>query len=275
MVIADALSRSPTDMDSASNENGDQQLWSINEAAHSFTHCPSRSESTEDWEEDSTVYAESILAALPVTDKKQAEIREESAKECLMLRLRDAIMSGWLEERKKCHPDLLTFWNYRDELTIANGLILKKIMIPDNLREYMLNNIHTGHLGIDKCKNRARMSIFWPNMNKDIQEKIGNCKICLEFRPEQPPEPLRPHPIPTRPREKVGVDLCLIGKQNWLVIADYYSNFIDVYELNQQTSTVIVKAMRRCFSREGVPCEVFSDNGPCFDSSEIGAFAKD
>ena len=250
MVIADALSRSPTDMDSASNENEDQQLWNINEVAHSLTHCPSRSESTEDWEEDSTVYAESMLAALLVTDKKQAEIREESAKDRLMLRLRDVIMSGWPDERKKCHPDLLTFCNYRDELTIANGLILKgtKIMIPDNLREYMLNNIHTSHLGIDKCKNCARMSIFWPNMNKDIQEKIGNCKICLQSRPEQPPEPLRSHPIPTRPWEKVGVHLCLIGKQNLLVIADYYSNFIDVYELNQQTSTVVVKAMKRCFS---------------------------
>ena len=137
MVIADALSRSPTDMDSASNENEDQQLWSINEVAHSLTHCSSRSESTEDWEEDSTVYAESMLAALPVTDKKQAEIREESAKDRLMLRLRDVIMSGWPDERKKCHPDLLTFWNYRDELTIAKGSILKgtKIMIPDNLRD--------------------------------------------------------------------------------------------------------------------------------------------
>ena len=59
------------------------------------------------------------------------------------------------------------------------------------------------------------------------------------------------------------------------MIADYHSNFIDVYELNQQTSTVVVKAMKRCFSPEGVPYEVYSDNGPCFDSSEFGAFAKD
>ena len=37
----------------------------------------------------------------------------------------------------------------------------------------MLNNIHTSHLGIDKCKNRARMFIFWPNMNKDMNKEIA------------------------------------------------------------------------------------------------------
>ena len=66
-----------------------------------------------------------MLASLSVTDRKQAEIREESTKDCLISRLREIIKSGWPEERKKCHPDPLIFWNYRDELTIADGLILK------------------------------------------------------------------------------------------------------------------------------------------------------
>ena len=77
-----------------------------------------------------------MLASLSVTNRKQAEIREESTKDCLISRLREIIKTGWLEERKKCHPDPLIFWNYRDELTIADGLILKgkNIMIPDNLK---------------------------------------------------------------------------------------------------------------------------------------------
>ena len=46
--------------------------------------------------------------------------------------LRDVLMHGWPEKRSDCPAYLHPYWNYGDELTVADGLILKgkRIVIP-------------------------------------------------------------------------------------------------------------------------------------------------
>lgn len=40
----------------------------------------------------------------------------------------------------------------------------------------MLEKIHTGHMGVEKSKQRTRDVLFWPSMNKQIGAivKLGN-----------------------------------------------------------------------------------------------------
>ena len=35
------------------------------------------------------------------------------------------LIDEWSESRKDCSPDIPAYWNYRDELTVCNNLILK------------------------------------------------------------------------------------------------------------------------------------------------------
>ena len=46
--------------------------------------------------------------------------------------LREIIMQGWSKRRSDCHVSLHAISNYRDEMIIANGLILEgtHIVIP-------------------------------------------------------------------------------------------------------------------------------------------------
>ena len=37
----------------------------------------------------------------------------------------------------------------------------------------MLAKIHTCHLSIVKCKQKARDILFWPGMGKDIEEVVS------------------------------------------------------------------------------------------------------
>ena len=43
----------------------------------------------------------------------------------------------------------------------------------------MLHKAYTGHMGIGKCRQRARQVMYWPGMNRSIEEKVKSCSECL------------------------------------------------------------------------------------------------
>ena len=69
-------------------------------------------------------------------------------------------------------------------------------MIPSSLGKKMKERIHQGHLGIAKCKARARQVMYWPIINADISDIVSNCSICIESRCYHQREPLISHDVP-------------------------------------------------------------------------------
>ena len=53
---------------------------------------------------------------------------------------------------------------------MENRLVMKgaRLVIPSTLRSKVLEQIHEGHLGIEKCMLKARDSVFWPGISNDI-----------------------------------------------------------------------------------------------------------
>ena len=85
----------------------------------------------------------------------------------------------------------------------------------------MLKRIHEGHMGIEKCKRRARQTIYWPHINNQIEQLVGNCEECRKLLPSKPAEPLLNHPLPERPWQQVGSDLFHFGNSTY-VCEGYY-----------------------------------------------------
>ena len=50
----------------------------------------------------------------------------------------------------------------------------------------MLQYIHEGHQGKERCLLRAKNTVFWPKMTYDVQELIERCIICQEHGKSQP-----------------------------------------------------------------------------------------
>ena len=52
-------------------------------------------------------------------------------------------MSGWLTEQTNCLECVQPYWNYRDEMTVQNGLILKgtRIVIPKQMKINLLERL--------------------------------------------------------------------------------------------------------------------------------------
>ena len=113
-----------------------------------------------------------IMSNLPVSSTEIELIHEETSKDPTLTLMRHYIHMGWPIDWRMLPQELHTFWNYREDLSMENGLITKgaRLLIPSTLRRKVLEQIHDGHLGIEKCMLKARDSVFWPGISNDIQE---------------------------------------------------------------------------------------------------------
>ena len=47
-------------------------------------------------------------------------------------------------------------------------------------RKTVLHELHEGHLGMTKTKSLARMYVWWPGINKNIEKSVQECHHCQE-----------------------------------------------------------------------------------------------
>ncbi|XP_033127412.1 uncharacterized protein K02A2.6-like [Anneissia japonica] len=147
------------------------------------------------------------------------------------------------------------------------------MIIPAKLRKQMIAKLHVSHQGIEKTKRLARDIMFWPGMNAQIADTVSRCEICLTHRNRNAKKTIG-HDIPTRPWQKVGMDLFELYAKDYLLIVDYYSGYFEINQLTSTKSNSVIKFCKQQFARHGIPSEVVSDNGPQFSSTEFKAFSK-
>ena len=65
---------------------------------------------------------------------------KKQTKDETLITLKNMILKGWPEKRDECPQILKSYWNYRDELSVLDGLILKgtRIIIPNDCRDEVL-----------------------------------------------------------------------------------------------------------------------------------------
>ena len=158
---------------------------------------------------------------------------------------------------------------------MGDGLLLYDacIVIPKSLQKETLQKIHQGHQGIERCRARTRMAVWWLGLSKEIVELVKSCRECTKrFTPKH--EPLTPTKLPEYPWQEVGTDLFAFKNTNYLVAIDYFSRYPEIARLTSTTSQGIILALKKIFSRHGIPERVRSDNGPQYSSLEFAEFAK-
>ena len=128
----------------------------------------------------------------------------------------------------------------------------------------MLRQIHETHMGINKCIERAKEVMFWPGMTRDIENLVNDCPECAAHQNKKHKETLRQTKTPERPWSELGADLFEFKGQQYLLLIDYYSKFIEVEELKELTSKAIVDALKSQICRHGIPDTLRTDNGPQF-----------
>ena len=137
-------------------------------------------------------------------------------------------------------PDFRPFLTKRDELSIVHNCLLwrNRLVISQAGRKILLDELHEAHPGISSMKSRARMLMWWPNIDKDTENKVKSCSICQVSRPLPSSVPLQPWSWPDKPWSRLHVDYA--GPIKNIVIIDAYSKWIDVFPVvsaNSETTT--------------------------------------
>ena len=171
---------------------------------------------------------------------------------------------------------LRPYWKVKEDLSIVDDLILKgdRIVIPPSRQSMILKAIHEGHLGIEKCKARARMCVYWPKIDDAIEKVVRQCSVCNQYARANQKEPLLPHSVPLRPWYKVGADYFTIAGQDYLLVVDYFSKYPEVVPVNCKSADTTVTVMKAIFARHGIPNPLVADNLP-FSSKQFQQFSKE
>ena len=260
VIVADTLSRAYMNKSAPSaSENFEEDIAAVGELSK-FQKDIQSSKSVE------------IIVA---SDYLKKTLRLASSEDSTIKELQGVIRDGWPDKQSELPVLIRDFFPFRDELVIEEGILFKgnRIYVPASVREEILQRIHASHIGVNSCIRRARESVFWPNMTRDISKRISSCTICAQLQAEQSKEPLLPHDIPERPWQKVACDLFEFNHVDYLITVDYYSNFFEVDRLADKRAAEVIRHLKNHFARHGLPDVVMSDNGPPFQSAEFKAFA--
>lgn len=216
---------------------------------------------------------------LNITNQKLEQLKKETREDLSLQKLKEIIENGWSKNEIKIPDDIKMYAKHRSELILMNELIYKgqSVVIPNNMREEILNKIHYSHLGANKCMKLAEDSVFWPGITNHINQKVDSCHVCCKYANSLCKEPLKQHDIPTLPWNKVGWDIYQIHNKNYILVVDYYSKYIEIEEINtNMTSNVVIeKKLETIFAKHGIPLTVVTDGGPQFTSKEFKTFAKE
>ena len=167
-----------------------------------------------------------------------------------LLFLRDMVVRGW---PSNLPATILPYWIYKDELACYNGVLLKgdRVVIPSSLVFQVLQDIHRGHLGIEKSRLQARRCVFWPNMNLDISNITSQCSTCQTYAGPQPKHY-------SYNMQYVGTDIFEYRGVNYLIVVDYFSSYPWIRSLKNTTTKSTIGALKPIFTEFGYPQRIHS-----------------
>lgn len=114
--------------------------------------------------------------------------------------------AGWPDI---CPSDeLRPLWLHKDELTVHIDCLLwgARVIIPKDFRQTLLNSLHELHPGVVRMKSLARQHLWWPRVDRDIEQAAHQCDACQQKTHDPTPALLHPWEFPIRPWQRVHIN---------------------------------------------------------------------
>ncbi|XP_058032676.1 uncharacterized protein K02A2.6-like [Ahaetulla prasina] len=204
------------------------------------------------------------LDSSPVTSK---EVARASYKD---ITLRTVI--GWVQRGWPAAPGerFKEYVKKRGELSVLGGCLLwgDRVVVPEKLREKVLELLHEGHPGIVRMKGLARSYVWWPLMDMEISDRVGKCQACQESRPLPPTAPIREWEKPQGPWSRIHIDFAgPFHGQTFLIVVDAFSKWLEIILMKSMTAEAVISVLKHLFVTHGLPDTLVSDNGPQFTAT--------
>ena len=180
------------------------------------------------------------------------------------------MQSGWPPDICDPPKEIQPYQTFHEELTMEDGILLEGtcITVPHSLHLEMIQLLHTGHLGLEKCLNRAKQSMSWPGLYQELNELVTNCTTCLKFNSQMliclSNRQYAGHEIPIHPWSKIASGIFYFEGDSYLLIVDYTSRFLIIRKLSSMTGKAIAHHMQAIFAEYEWPDTLVMDTGPCY-----------
>ena len=175
--------------------------------------------------------------------------------------------------------DVSQYQQIKQELSVSNGVFLRgtRIIVPEKLRDRMIMLAHSGHQGIVKTKRLLRDSVWFPGIDRMVEEVVKGCLPCQAANHDPKPmcEPLQMSPLPLGPWQELSIDFCgpFPSGGYLLDVTDDFSRYPEVEILRSTSAKAVIPQLDRIFARQGIPETVRTGNGPPFNSESFQLFA--
>ena len=108
---------------------------------------------------------------LPVTIDN---VQRKTLREPVLSPAHEIVTKAWQSSHV---PVLNPFYARRVEVTVHSGCLMWgiRVIVPPKRRPQVLVELHQGHLGVVKMSALARNYIWWPGIDKAIEETAKTC----------------------------------------------------------------------------------------------------
>lgn len=140
-----------------------------------------------------------------------------------------------------------------------------RVIVPLKHQSSVLAELHQNHPGIVRMKSLARLYVWWPNLDIDIENIVRRCQACQVQQSRPTPAVGNPLKWPRKPWQRIHVDFAgPFQGEMFLVIVDSHSKWLEVLKMQSTSAERTINALRYQLSLHGLPEELVSDNGPQF-----------
>ena len=113
------------------------------------------------------------IEAIPI---KASQIQQATQADKILRNVMRFTRNGWPDTVSAVYKP---YFNKRNELSVEAQCLLWgiRVVIPNPLREALLQELHHDHPGVSKMKALARSHLWWPNIDKDIEKLARSCQV--------------------------------------------------------------------------------------------------
>ena len=109
-----------------------------------------------------------------------------------------------------------------------------------------------GHQGRDRTLSLVRAHFYWPGLESDVVNKVGNCEKCIKWKTIPAPSAELVNTISSQPMELVCIDFLSLerskgGFENILVKTDHFTRYTQAFSNQKSRSQDHCKGSFRQF----------------------------
>ena len=207
--------------------------------AHALSRLPFSNDTSFDGEEmeddvDSVCLVRTI--SRQINPDNPLLVVRETAKDPILAQVMRFVKEGWPHAFSE---ELKDFKKLENSLSTENGCVFYglRVIIPSTLRNHILKLLHLGHFGMQRMKQLARSTVYWPRIDFDIEDLCRKCTSCGQFQNKPDKPSIHPWMMPEKPWSRLHLDHAInfLGR-NWLVLVDAYSKYPCIHPTTSTSS---------------------------------------